>query len=88
MATSTGLLPKHRVVLQAVWERRHGKIALTETIAKAGSCGTGITENSCAGFVSGEQPCLFQERQAGTVIARIPPNEIVLYRRALPPAGS
>ena len=88
MATSTGLLPKHRVILQAVWERRHGKIALTETRAKAGSCGTGRTENSCAGSVSGKQPCLFQERQAGTVIARSPPNEIVLYRRALPPAGS
>ena len=40
MATSTGLLPKHRVILQAVWERRHGKIALTETRAKAVSCGS------------------------------------------------
>ena len=40
VATGTGLLPKHRVVLQAVWERRHGKITLTESRAMAVSCKT------------------------------------------------
>ena len=88
MATSASLLPEHRIVLQAVWERRHGKFSLIESYVTAVSCRAKEEKIvSCAGSVPGGEPCLFQDRQAGTVYARILPHDpVVLYRRALPPA--
>ena len=73
VATSTSLLPKHRVVLQAMWERRHGKIALTECQVTAVSCGAEKGSLAVAVSVPGREPCLFPFRQAGTVYARILP---------------